>query len=144
MTDIRQLDKIFATNPIIDACLKKCGKSYDDIPWAIDHNNGDLEKNYNDDHGFILMLDHDGWGRLSWRRPEGLVRYNIDQNGDYQVITLVDKPLPQTVMSNMTGQLLCNYVDIPGSDKMQIICAVNSKAFVSDTLDARIEIKTID
>lgn len=86
----------------------------------------------------IDHLHHPQHMKITWWRDGKVVSYESDPEGE--IVTVRDSPLPDAVLSGMSGRPLSEVVAIPGCEDRIVDLAVNSKAFVSDPLDLRISL----
>ena len=146
---------IRVTDPIVRQAIKSIRGNPDDLQETLDEDREELWKydGYNE-HGQIIVrgaktsyqvtvikIMRQNFTVVRWVRPTDgkAIRYELDEQGG--IITVENTELPEAVLQGMAGKPLMEVVGVPGGETMRVVTAVNSKAFVSDPLDLRIQIE---
>ena len=124
-------------DPIVMGAIAARGLDARGLPWKDDEMVVDGTRDLPS-----LNIGGNGNASISWYRAKGMVRYALDDEGG--VLTIERQETPETILAALAGRDLKALVDVPGADRMRIVVAVNSRAFISDPLDTRVQVECID
>lgn len=86
-----------------------------------------------------LHIYPDGTTIVRWVHHGERISYVLDDEDG--ILTIENRETPTTVLTAMSGRPLGDFVRVTGSDTKRIVCAVNSRSFISDPLDTRIQVE---
>ena len=146
---------IHVTDPIVRHAIQDAGADPDALEELI-NDEDDHAWRYDCYNGFgqiylkgpatsfqvgVIKIMQDGFVMIRWIRPSDGMAIRYELNAEGGIITVEKTELSETVLQGASGQPLMNIVGVPGGETMRVITAVNSKAFVSDPVDLRIQVE---
>ena len=136
-------ERRLAADPVVAAAISSRGLDIANLPWEQMESAAGEEVRLDGPQMPTVLLDDRGNAHLYWWRaaPECSVSYDLDGEGG--ILTIHNTTTPETMLDAMTDRTLSDIVDVAGAGQMRIVRAVNSKAFVSDPLDTRIQVEPL-
>lgn len=134
-------EKRFSADPVIMGALAARNLDVTALPWKRMESASGEEVHVSDRLQPSIQLSDEGDAIIRWWLPTGCVSYALDREGG--ILTIHDTTTPETMLDAMAGMTLNDVVEMPGAEGMRIVCAVNSRAFISDPLDTRIQVEPI-
>lgn len=128
---------------IVRAVVEQMGHVFDTLPISQYAEDVDPDDQEESDVNIVgnpsLHIYPDGTTIIRWTRDGIRIRYDLDDKGG--ILTIEEMQTPDTILTALAGEPLDVIVKVPGGDAKRIVCVVNSKAFVSDPLDTRIQVE---
>lgn len=128
---------------IVSAVVAGMGLTFETLPltrydsWSTDEPPDEDDVNIQGNPS--LHIYPDGTTIVRWVHGGERINYTLDDGGG--ILTIHERETPTTILTAMAGRPLDEFVKVTGGGRMRIVCAVNSKAFVSDPLDTRIQVE---
>lgn len=148
------LHGIFTRDPIIKETLDVCELKWENLKWNYDPLNSSDDnsqhvcmkivlKNVEVFSYVTINLTDEGEAEICWYQSGSdkisqKARYNLEKNETEGIVTIPKTEMPDIMLDAVKGKDLSEVVKLPGSNKVEILSAVNSSTFIGDKLDLRI------